>query len=151
MFSDKIEYKNALNEINNNDSESKKITALIGNELIHLFIDSTELIKKENEKVGLNDTEVIIYPSNDLNKIAMELGYVKDLLLPMIIPPIKWEIDKNESNTSNNKVNGAEIKNGMYLLNYRNDRFLEINFIKKSKDNYGKTMVSPEFVDDIRN
>jgi hypothetical protein len=149
MFSDKIEYKNALNEINNEDVENKKITTLIGSELVHLFMDSTELIKKVNEKVGINDTDVVIYPTNDLSKIAMELGYVKDLLLPMIIPPINWEIDKNEFNTSDKKVNGTEIKNGMYLLNYRNDRFLEISFIKKSKDNYGKTMVSPEFIDNI--
>jgi hypothetical protein len=53
--------------------------------------------------------------------MAIELGFVDDLLLPMIVAPINWEFEGKI--TFDGLISGNSIKNGMYLFNNSNSRY----------------------------
>lgn len=75
----------------------------------------------------------------------VELGFVKNLLLPMVIPPVNWEIDRS----STELINGNSITNSMYWLDPSSGRNLSIPLIKNSRDNYGKIFISSNSVDNV--
>jgi hypothetical protein len=142
----RINDKDALNKEVQLILEDKEISLNIGEVLINIFMETTGLLKKELNYIDVNQTQVDVCASRDLINLAIQFGYVKDLPLPMIIPPIPWQLPEK----SHEEINGVDINRGMYLLNSGwGGTTKSFSLIKKSKDNYGKTIVSPFFVEQI--
>lgn len=142
----RIKDKNAFNKEIQVILEDKEISLNIGEVLINIFMETTGLLKKELNHIDINLTQVDVCASRDLINLAIQFGFVKDLPLPMIVQPIPWQFPEN----NHEEINGVDINQGMYLLNSGwGDTTKHFSLIKKSKDNYGKTKVSPPFVEQI--
>jgi hypothetical protein len=58
----------------------------------------------------------------DLCYVSQRLGFIQNTPLPMVCPPIDWEVLEVS--------NGTEVINGSYLLNESHNRFSLIKKIK---------------------
>lgn len=88
--------------------------------------------------VDVNNTPYYLHPTLDLYNASQRLGFIQNTPLPMVSKPINWEISDS--------MDGTEVVNGSYLLNETHNRF---SLIKKSNENYGETMVSPYFAEQL--